>query len=564
MRTATGRPVSTRALRAALLVALALGVTLAPLGLALAPSLRVRALPARSEPGVPVRWPARVIPWQRPARDEGDRLERRLAALSRELELRPRLDEALLRFDVEGLAEEIRDILARARGRAQVAVHVRDLESQHVLFDQFGDAPLNPASTQKLLTSAAALDFLGSDYVFETRVVASGRTLALVGEGDPTLDEPALAELAARVAGQVQASAFDVLLVDDSAFSPRRFAPGKFDPKGPGYPYQAPSGALSLEFNTVEITVYPLARGRRLGVEVRPASGYVRVDDRGRVGRRASLSVRTYGEGGADGRPARTVVEVRGSLPRGSRPVVLRRRIEHPARFAGSVFARLLAEASASEPLPVRRGLAPADGRVVAVRRSEPLFRVLDRGLAYSNNFIAEQVLRTLAWRMTGDPGDWAEGVSLLRGYWAALGRDAEGVVLENGSGLSDSARVSAAGLVDLISAAHRAHANTPSLLDALPVAGEPGTLRTRLRVSGKRVRAKTGTLDGVSGLSGVITREDGTPQIAFAILTNVAPGERMPARERRALEDRVVLAVLRRLDAYEAQRAGLVPPPTG
>ena len=94
----------------------------------------------------------------------------------------------------------------------------------------------------------------------------------------------------------------------------------------------------------------------------------------------------------------------------------------------------------------------------------------------------------------------------------------------------------------------------------ALPVAGESGTLRSRLRLSGKRVRAKTGTLDDVSALSGVITREDGTPEIAFSILINASVPDGPTAQERRAIEDRIVMAVLAKLDELAVERAGLSP----
>jgi D-alanyl-D-alanine carboxypeptidase/D-alanyl-D-alanine-endopeptidase (penicillin-binding protein 4) len=183
---------------------------------------------------------------------------------------------------------------------------------------------------------------------------------------------------------------------------------------------------------------------------------------------------------------------------------------------------------------------------------------ILDRGLAYSNNFIAEQVLRTLAWRSTGEPGNWAAGDDILLGYWSALGRDPDEIVVQNGSGLSRVGRLTSAGLVDLIALANRGSGPSRALLDVLPVAGEPGTMRSRLRLSGKRVRAKTGTLDDVSGLTGVITSEDGTPVVAFSILINARDTARLGAPLRREIEDRIVTATLFALDDYEARVSGL------
>src|SRR5690606_28439799 len=109
-------------------------------------------------------------------------------------------------------------------------------------------------------------------------------------------------------------------------------------------------------------------------------------------------------------------------------------------------------------------------------------------------------------------------------------------------------------GLVDLISMAHRRAADGAGLLDTLPVAGEPGTLRPTLRRSGKRVRAETGTLDGVSGLTGVLTRESGEPQLAVSVVTTVADSGRLYGQARRRVEDQIVMGLLAALARYEAR----------
>jgi D-alanyl-D-alanine carboxypeptidase/D-alanyl-D-alanine-endopeptidase (penicillin-binding protein 4) len=199
------------------------------------------------------------------------------------------------------------------------------------------------------------------------------------------------------------------------------------------------------------------------------------------------------------------------------------------------------------------------DVLLVARRHSPPLFEIVGGALAYSNNFTAEQILRTLGWRMTGDPGDWDNGSEVVRGYWVALGNDPDALIFENGSGLSALGRVTTSGLVDLMAIAGRTQSAGSSLLDALPVAGDAGTLRTRLRRSGKRVRAKTGTLDGVSGLTGVITTEAGVPQVAFSILINVHEDDRVRADTRRKIEDRIVMAVLEHIDGWAVTRGTLI-----
>ncbi len=460
-------------------------------------------------------------------------------------------------FDVAGLEAELTKILKPLERSTDVSVHVRELASDDVLFDYRGDEPLNPASNHKLLTTSAALDLLGSEFRFETRALHHEDALYLIGEGDPSLDEPTLRALATDIAATLGGAAVQRIVVDDLAFSPRTLAPG-FSDLGPGESFQAPSGALSLEFNTVRISVHaPRARPKagevaRLEVQLFPASTHLVIDDQATVGRGA-LTIRTYAGMEVDGQ-ARTVVELTGKLRAGS-SLMVRRRVADPGLYTGGALAILLAGAEGT-PLPVTRGAAPKpelQPRVLARRESPPLSTVVGGALAWSNNFVAEQLLRTLGWRMTGSPGDWDNGAEAVQAYWETLGLPSGALVFENGSGFSQRGRVTTSALVDLIAVAHRVQGQE-GLLSALPVAGADGTLRARLRRSGKRVRAKTGTMDGISGLSGVITGEDGVAQVAFSILSNLRAGEASgPARKR--VEDRVVMAVLKALDAWAVQR---------
>lgn len=518
---------------------------------------------APDEPAEPVLLSLRRVPEQVLAAPRA-LLTGRLAALARRIEeLRGVKDTVDLRgapveFDVAGLDREIRAIVRTLERRNVVSVHVRDLVSDFVLFDLHGDAPLKPASNNKLLTAAAALDLLGDDFRFETRALHKDDTLYLVGEGDPTLDALGLRTLANDISRKIDVASLTRIVVDDLAFSPRTLAPG-FSDTGVGVAYQAPSGALSLEFNTVTITAAAPRGGSHVDVTLSPPSTHIVVDNQSTSIRgRSTLVIRTYAGLEQDGQ-ARTVVELTGKLRRGI-SVPVRRRIVDPGLYTGGALAAILADGTDRAPLPVTRGPAPppVDQPVLlATRESPPLRDIVDAALAWSNNFLAEQLLRTIGGRLTGEPGDWNNGSEVVLAYWQALGQTPNELVFENGSGLSDRGRVTTSALVDLIAVANRVHAGA-GLVSALPVAGAEGTLRARLRRSGKRVRAKTGTMDGISGLSGVITAEDGTPQVAFSILINVREGSTTAAYKRSKAADRIVMSVLHAVDEYEVKRASL------
>lgn len=97
-----------------------------------------------------------------------------------------RRSDSALKADGKRLAAILDPVLDHAAAGAKISVHVRDMRSQHTLYDRGADELRNPASNQKMLTASAALDLLGADYRFETRILRSGSVIYLVGEGDPS------------------------------------------------------------------------------------------------------------------------------------------------------------------------------------------------------------------------------------------------------------------------------------------------------------------------------------------------------------------------------------------
>lgn len=459
-------------------------------------------------------WSARVE-----ARLEALVAVERSAGETAERSLRARVDAALSQLD------------------GRVAVEIRDLERGEVVLSRDAERPLNPASNQKLITAIAAVELLGADYRFETKVLREGDALIVRGEGDPDLHVRDLHRLAARVASEVDLDGIRRVIVDDTVFDARTLGPG-FRSDGPGDSYIAPSGALALDYGTVEITTSPGAYRRPAQVHIQPAGAAIELhaDTRTEAG---SLQVST--RPGPDGR---TIVAVSGAIPGGHAPISVRRRVADPGLLAGSNFALLLAAHTGGPPLPVTRGRASASAELLATHESATLVTVLTSALRYSNNFTAEQVLRTLAWRATGEPGSWAAGVELLGRFAARVSptrADAQRFV--NGSGLSHDGRLSPSFVVDVLSLAQRPGSSAQALLASFAKAGGEGTLHGRLPHAGARVLAKTGTYAGASSLSGIVRSPTGERSFGFSVLVN---GEQLD--QSRAAQDLVVAALLRAL----------------
>jgi D-alanyl-D-alanine carboxypeptidase/D-alanyl-D-alanine-endopeptidase (penicillin-binding protein 4) len=199
----------------------------------------------------------------------------------------------------------------------------------------------------------------------------------------------------------------------------------------------------------------------------------------------------------------------------------------------------------------IKLGEVPREARLLATHRSETL-SVLLRGVnKLSNNFMAEQILRSLA------PGDHATAeaaLAVVREYARGVGLPQDGLRIGNGSGLYDNNRISARALVQLLTHVHRDFRVRADFMASLPIMGRDGTLRRRLRETDGAtwIRAKTGTLDGVSALSGYAGALGKNSPVVFAVLMNELG--RWESGKAKATQDQIALAL-----AHE--RAGIPMP---
>jgi D-alanyl-D-alanine carboxypeptidase/D-alanyl-D-alanine-endopeptidase (penicillin-binding protein 4) len=406
---------------------------------------------------------------------------------------------------------------------ARAGLLVTDVESGEVLFQRDADALLNPASNVKLVTTAAVLARLGADFRFDTELYVDGdghgaRTLYVKGKGDPSLVTERLWAIAGDLAHLGLGRIGDVV-VDDTFFEGDRIGPG-FDQEEGDKSYLAPTGAASLNWNTVAVNVAPGdRRGARARVELEPASDLFQVDVRATTsapGSRRRVTVSSTAAG------ARQRIVVDGRVPQGSRIQVVWRRIDNPPLYLGHTLRRLLEQRGVKVTGKVRTGAVPAGARLVHVAQSESLGEIVRRLNKTSNNFVAEQLLETLGAETRGAPGSWAKGVEAVGDFLADLGVPRGAYVMKNGSGLNDANRFSARQLVTVLRAMWARFPLHAEYVVSLPVAGRDGTIRYRMEGSEAegRLRAKTGTLEGVTSLSGYV-QTAGNRTLAFAFLVN-------------------------------------------
>lgn len=414
---------------------------------------------------------------------------------------------------------------------ARIGALVVDRESGEELYARGPDRPLVPASNQKVLTGVAALSFFGPAHRFTTRVLgpalpdAEGRVayLAVRGGGDPALTSEQWWRLAAdlRAAG-LRRVAGDLILdaeVFDREYWHRSWAPVT------ARAYHAPVGGLSANYGAFRVVVEPgPAVGAPVRVRLDPPVPYFDLQVEAKTGPPGSRrTIRVDRTPLAHG----DRVRISGAMPVGAEPADLYRSVSHPALYAGAVLRMQLEANGIAVDGQLREGAVPAGARELEAFEGHPLGTIARLFLKNSNNMIAESLVKAMGvprqpTNGAAPPGGWPSGLAAMRGVLAGLGLDPRPLVLVDGSGLSRDNRVTARQLVEALRVADRSFDFGPELLAALPIAAEDGTLERRADAAAGAVRAKTGLLTGVTGLSGFA--RGGGRQVVFSVLANGYP----------------------------------------
>ncbi len=438
------------------------------------------------------------------------------------------------------LVAALDQVLARPElAGSTTSMQVLDAATGSVVYSKGADLRLVPASNQKLLTSAAALAYLGPDYRFHTTVsysgTKSGKTvrgdLILKGTGDPTLTDARIDTIAAKVAAAGITTVTGSLVADDSAFD-RTPLGLDWSWEDEPYAYSAPISALSgastalYDTGSVAVTAKPGTAAGKAGVlSLLPRNSSLTIRNNTRTGAAGSAdsvaAIRVHG--------TNTVV-VSGSIPlRGAASTDLVS-VEDPTLLAASAFRDALARRKVK--VTGKTVVKATTGTVKKVYDlpSVPLAQLMPYFLKVSNNGHAEILIKAMGRQATGKAGTWSNGLAQARTTLAGLGVPASAVVLGDGSGLSRRDLVTTRQITNLLYAA-RSKPWFELWHRSLPIAGVPGqleggTLENRFRgtKAANNLHGKSGTMTGVNALSGYVSDTTGR-RLIFSIVSNNAAG---------------------------------------
>jgi serine-type D-Ala-D-Ala carboxypeptidase/endopeptidase (penicillin-binding protein 4) len=374
----------------------------------------------------------------------------------------------------DALAARISGLLQDNRLGSHVTASVIDVATGELVFDDGAEAPAVPASTTKLATAAAVLFSRGPDYRIATRAVAGEKPgeVVLIGGGDPTL--AAGAKMAYVGAGRLDKLAAQV---------------------------KKAMGGTKPTRVIVDSSLYE-------GSTVGPAWAAVDLRD-GYIANITALMT--------DG--ARKVPKAASQADRYDRPDLA----------AGQLFAKALGLPASS--VTVTEQATDTKARKLGEVLSPPIASLVERMLLTSDNVLAEGLARQVA-LARGVPASFAGGAQATRDALDEMGIPTAGFGLVDGSGFSHLNHLSAQLLTSIVSmAAGDDQPTLRTIISSLPVAAYSGTLSGRYASAswGKSaagvVRAKTGTLSGVTALAGLAVDADGR-LLAFSIIADRAPGE--------------------------------------
>ena len=419
------------------------------------------------------------------------------------------------------------------------AMQVRDAATGAVVYSHNADQRVIPASNEKLMTSTAAMEVLGTGYRFHTVASYSGTrsgttvtgSVYLHGQGDPTMTYAQFDALATAVAKSGIKKFTGSLVADDSWFD--------HVPLGLDWSWQdetfADNAAISAltvaadaNFNTGAISVQDkpgAAVGKPAVLTLTPANSVVPVVNHAVTG--AAGSADTVTATRAHGSNTITVS--------GSSPLKLTTAhttlvsVQNPTQVASGVFRDALKRHGVTVVGSTTTGTAPSTAKTITDHSSITLAQLLPFFLKLSNNGHAELLTKAMGRAKTpGSAGSWTTGLAAGTAALKQLGVNTSLITMGDGSGLTRRDWLTTTQIAALLTAV-QARPWFATWFAALPIAGNAdpmigGTLRSRMvgTPAANNLHGKTGTLSGVNALSGFV-KDAGGRLLVFSSISNAA-----------------------------------------
>jgi len=427
------------------------------------------------------------------------------------------------------LAEQIDDIIRESiQKRVHFSIHIIEADSGVTVYEHDAKELMIPASNMKIITSAAALHYLGPDYVYKTRVGLCGDSLVVIGSGDPLLGDEKTDTKYGRERGWIFKDIANALkargigtiegiIVDSSIFDD--------EPVHPSWPaedlnrwYACEVSGVNFNDNCIKISAKKI--DGKVAVFIKPQTSFVSIINKVTPISSGSSAIGTY----RNRYPNRLTVFGKCKDEVGPFDVA----IERPAAYFGFLLYENLVEADIDVKGELVEKMLKEDSSFIPlVEFTTPLADCLARCNKNSLGLAAEAMLKTIAAMSNPDKknGGWDKGRELISKYLLGLGIDKSQFYIDDGSGLSRQNELTAYAITTVLSDVYKGK-NWQLYKDSLAVGGVDGTIEKYFeeeKYKGK-ILGKTGYINGVKSFSGLCVT--GRGDYIFSILANNTNGQ--------------------------------------
>jgi len=409
-----------------------------------------------------------------------------------------------------------------------IAINIFDLTDSISLFNKNEKLLLRPASNMKLLTSAAALINLSEDYNFKTDLYHTGviegdvlyGDLIVVGGFDPDFTTDDLDSFVCVIKSLGIKKVTGGINGDTSMKDSLYWGKGWMwdDDPDPSAPYLS---ALNINNNSIKVFVNGSEVGHQADCKLIPETNYTQVINNS-ITVKSNSSEDFFVTRDWVNRSNKIIVEgkIRKSSVIDSSNQFFKINLLEPDNYFLTLFEEKLENENILVEKPIQIKPLPENAVYLA-----SIYRVIDTVLSVvnkdSDNLSAEMLIYAIAYKDSGAPASSANGLAAVKKFIDSLGLNSDDYSIADGSGVSHYNLISAELIVGLLKYIYYKQDNLfPLFYNSLSIAGVDGTLMTRMKntLAQNNVHAKTGTLNGVSTLSGYVTANNGN-LIAFSIM---------------------------------------------
>lgn len=410
--------------------------------------------------------------------------------------------------------------------KESVGIVVQAVDEREPLFVLNEDIAFHPASIMKVVTTYAALELLGPHFRWKTTVSMTGKLeegvlfgdLIIKGSGDPVFSQEDLWLLIRDIRDFGVHEIRGNLILDRSVFGEMRYDPAAFDGV-PLKPYNAGVDGLLLNDKKVDVRFIPDVIKDEVKVVLEPRMDGIVIIPPVAAGSACvnwlnDISIRF------DDRVA--YFEGQYPLACGEKTLSVHPYQIKDLHYFGSVFKNLWRESGGVFRGRVMEGKLPFEARVIAQWISPALSVIVNTVNKTSNNVKARQLLLALGVEFHGAGVTTEAGISVVTRWLTGKGIMADGMVIENGSGLSREEKIAASTMAQILKAAYDSRV-MPELISSLPIVGRDGTMSKRLvdsEIAGK-AHVKTGAINNVRAIAGYVLARNGRRYLVVCIVNH-------------------------------------------